>query len=67
MEQVQHKPSPSQERTIRAHQTQRILELLAGKYVEPLGEAEVAEMKLVGARLHVELEWKEIDLSKETI
>lgn len=59
--------SPSQERTIRAHHTQRVLELLAGKYVEPLGEVEVAEMKLVGSRLHIELEWKEIDLSKEII
>lgn len=60
--------SKAQQETLRAHLTQRVIELLVGDYAPPGGAAEVVEVAQVGNRLHVELEWKGIfDLSKENI
>ena len=63
-------PSPAQEQTKRAHETQLVLKLLAGQYVEPNGECEVAKLEgIIGDELVVRIKWKDsaIDLEKEKI
>lgn len=57
----EHEKSKAQEKTTRAHLTQKVIEFLCGEFHPPSGLAEVVSMKQVGDSMFVELVWKKTE------